>query len=101
MSDLPTLETSCEQALSTHFKLSIEAWEIESLRQTQSQEASIEGFETTVRVQKRLKILNLGIRFLETTLEACEGCEHNSSNRNNTTCPSEYVLDFIRATLTK
>ena len=97
--DIPQISTMCGEALLAHFRLEIEASEIENLPVDQI--CLIDELVVgDVRIHDRERILRLGIRFLETALDDCESCDY-SGTKNEVDCPNINTLGFIRDTLSK
>lgn len=91
------ITTECGQALAAHLRLGIEAWELQKLQDYEL----IEGPTVSgVTLADRERTLYLGVRFLETTLEACEVCAVYDPGKPGQ-CPNESTLAFIIDTLTK
>jgi hypothetical protein len=98
MGIIPLL-TNCEQAALTHFRLEIEASEIESL--APNPDALTDDLQNgSVRLQGRQRTFRLGERFFQTALQDCETCD-TYDPENPDPCPNKDVLGFITDTLTK
>jgi hypothetical protein len=82
------ITTSCEQARAAHFRLEMDAWEIEALESSPTADDS--------RLEGRERIITLGNRFLQNTLDVCEVCEQADTS----SCPNDGALEFIINTLT-
>lgn len=89
----------CGEALLAHFRLDLEASEIDDLTADPSA-ISDELIEGSVRLHKRERILRLGIGFLETVLDDCEACDL-CGTKNEVECPNIATLGFIKDTLAK
>ena len=96
MSIEPT-ETTCEEAMLTHFRLHLEEHEIENF--SLNPEVLTDDLQDgQTRLAKKIHLLSLGQVFFENALKDCEGCEFYSSDSPEE-CPNIDVMGFIRDTL--